>query len=159
MAIQKCEAIDNSIEMMVTETLIRFESVSWEDRANGAHGIKMIEVQNPAATSSTEYNALVIFSPSNGFIKSIELLDDRDRYLPKRSASNVEITFTMNLNEAIQVESLPSTLRFHHDFPNDIDQVYLRGTFSSSKLSSYEAYPALEAIEKLLAQFEVSIAG
>lgn len=160
MAIQKCEAIDNSIEMMVSETLIRFGRATWEEAEQGAHRLKMFEVPNPRASLPYEYNAQVIFSRANGFIKSIQLLDERDRLSPKWSASKVEVTFTRNMNEALQVEYMPPTLSSYSGMPDDIYSVYLRGTVSSSNCgANYEAYPALEAIEELERQFEVSIAG
>ncbi len=160
MPIQKCEAIDNSIEMMVSETLIKFGASSWEEKLQGAHSLKMFEVPNPAASSHFEYNALVIFSRANGFIKSITLVDERDRLSPKWSANKVEVTFTKNMNEALQVTWMPPTLSSYSGMPNDIYSVYLRGTVSSSNCGdNYEAYPALEAIEELEKQFEVAIAG
>jgi hypothetical protein len=160
MAIQKCESIDNSIEMMVSETIIKFSKATWEEAKKGAHRLKMFEIPNPRASLPYEYNALVIFSRANGFIKSIQLIDERDRLSPKWSASKVEVIFTHSMNEAMQIEYMPPTLSGYSGMPNDIYSVYLRGTVSSSNCgANYEAYPALEAIEALEAQFEVSIAG
>ncbi|MGL4497498.1 MAG: hypothetical protein ACRCU2_00420 [Planktothrix sp.] len=158
MTIKRNKVIDNSIEMITSETLIRFGRSTWEERLQGAHGLKMFEVPNPRAELPYDYNALVIFSRANGFIKSIELIDERDQLAPKWSASKVKVTFTRNMNEAMQVESMPITLSGYSGMPSDIYSVYLRGTVSSSNCGEkFEAYPALEAIEALESQFEVAI--
>ena len=119
----------------------------WEARKKGEHDLKIEVKPNPYLGTSSP-GGLVCFHPQKGFLKSIELLPDRDMF---GVASKMQLGWTLDLAEALCITS---------DSVRWLNNYFGKGRLSSIPIYTYQGeYPAAQAVELLIATQEVQAVG
>lgn len=130
---------------------------SYKDKLAGEHPVILEREPRPARLAGMPDSWNVLFHSKNGFLKSIELLEDLDPILPGRSAGRVKTQWTRDLAEAmaVAVSSRHDILRPYAGLNN----LSLLGTRSFLRTELVDDYPAIAAVEELENRQKVTVAG